>query len=228
MNKEAVIDILESQKDERGLTYWEKFGYKGLKTYGLGVTKLKKIGKQIGRDHDLALELWEMPVYDTKVLATVIANPKELTREQIDKHIKETDFWLLSDCYCNYLLHKSPFINELAETWTKSSDHLLRRCGYLLVHNIAKDNKKMSDPYFEELIEVIESSLQSEDNFVRDAMNNALLMIGQRNKELNKRAIEAAKNIGKVEVDYGDNSCQARDWLKHLTGDRVQATILNV
>lgn len=223
MNKEEVIDLLESQKDERGIAYWEKSGYKGLKSYGLGVTKLKKIGKQIGRDHELALELWNMPVYDTKILATVIAKPKELTREQIDEHIKETDFWLLSHCYCNYLLPKLPFINELAETWTKSTDNLLKRCGYLLVHTIAKDDKKKADPYFERYIDVIESSLQSEVNFVRDAMNNALFMIGQRNKKLNTRAIEAAKNIGKVEVDYGDNSCQARDCVKHLTGDRVQS-----
>ena len=53
-------------------------------------------------------------------------------------------------------------------------------------------------------------------------MNNALWMIGQRSKPLNIQAIEIAKKIGKIEVDYGDNSCQAIDVLKHLTGERIQ------
>ena len=48
------------------------------------------------------------------------------------------------------------------------------------------------------------------------------MAIGLRNVALNKRALKAAKKIGKVEVDYGDNSCQAVDVIKHLTSDRIK------
>ena len=59
--------------------------------------------------------------------------------------------------------------------------------------------------------------------WVREAMNGALMGIGKRNRELNTAAIRAARAIGPVDVDYGDdNSCEPLDVLKHLTSDSLQ------
>jgi hypothetical protein len=47
--------------------------------------------------------------------------------------------------------------------------------------------------------------------------------IGKRSKKLNRAAIQAAKAIGPVDLDYGDdNSCEPLDVLKHLTSDHVR------
>jgi hypothetical protein len=47
--------------------------------------------------------------------------------------------------------------------------------------------------------------------------------IGKRNKTLNQAAIRAAKAIGPVDIDYGDdNSCEPLDVLKHLTSDYLK------
>lgn len=64
--------------------------------------------------------------------------------------------------------------------------------------------------------------LQKEENFVRDAMNNAVLGIGSRNQSVYPKALRTAQNIGRVEVDYGDNSCRALDVVKHLNSDRMK------
>lgn len=222
MTKAEVLKLLEANKNERGIRNWERLKFGGLGTYGIGLTQLKKLAKQIGRDHRLALELWELPNYDAKILATIIDNPKEVTEEQVERQIKDTSFWMLSHSYCSNLLAKAPFVRKKAEEWAVSRDDLLRRSGYSLLYQIAKDDKKSDDAYFDPYLDTIEKTIQSEENFVKDAMNNALWMIGQRSKRLNARAIEIAKKIGKIEVDYGDNSCQAIDVLKHLTGERVQ------
>ena len=59
--------------------------------------------------------------------------------------------------------------------------------------------------------------------WVREAMARALLGIGMRNKKLNKAAVRAAKAIGPIDIDYGDdNSCKPLDVLKHLTSDFVK------
>jgi len=47
-------------KDQRGIDYWERVGFPG-KTFGIGLTKLKALAKKIGKDHQLALELWNDP-----------------------------------------------------------------------------------------------------------------------------------------------------------------------
>ena len=42
-------------------------------------------------------------------------------------------------------------------------------------------------------------------------MNGELISIGAFKPALRKRAIEAAKRIGKVEVDHGETSCKTPD-----------------
>jgi hypothetical protein len=103
-----------------------------------------------------------------------------------------------------------------------SADYLKRRCGFALLYQIARDNKKLPDSWFIPLVERIGKELQSEENFVKDTMNSALFAIGKRSAQLNHFALETAKSIGKVIVDYGDNSCQAIDVVAHLTADRVR------
>ena len=81
---------------------------------------------------------------------------------------------------------------------------------------------KREEQEYQKLIERIEKELQQEENFVKDAMNNALWSIGMRSKKLNKRCITAAQKVGIVEVDYGDNSCKAINVVAHLTSNRIQ------
>jgi 3-methyladenine DNA glycosylase AlkD len=220
--KKDVLQYLHDNKDERGIKTWEKAGVKGMSSVGIGVTKLKAFAKKVGKNHELALELWNEPIFESKTLATLIDDPKKITPEQINEQVQDLHFWMLSHAYCNYLLPKYPAIQELAEEWILSSDNLKKRCGFQLYYQIAKNNKKLPDAYFIPLIQRIEKELQQEENFVKDAMNNALWSIGMRNKELNLLCIKAAKSIGVVQVDYGQNSCEAINVEKHLTAERTQ------
>jgi hypothetical protein len=78
----------------------------------------------------------------------------------------------------------------------------------------------MDDAYLLGRIKHIRDTIQSEEMWVREAMLVALMGVGKRNKELNTAAISAAKAIGPVDVDYGDdNSCEPLNVLKHLTSD---------
>lgn len=221
MNKTEILNYLKENKNERGIKVWGRTGIKGMQTFGFGVTKLKAFAKKVGKNHKLALELWNEPVFDCKILSTIIDDPKQLTREQINSQVNDLHFWMLSYAYCNYLLPKYQGIKKLADEWITSENDLERRCGFQLVYQIAKIDKKLPNEYFIPLIERIEKELQHEENLVKDAMNNALWSIGMRNQRLNKRCVNAAKKIGKVVVDYGDNSCVAIDVMTHLTSERT-------
>jgi 3-methyladenine DNA glycosylase AlkD len=213
--------LLEANKNERGMKHWEKWNMPW-SSYGLGLTQLKKIAKQIGRDHELALELWKQHNYDMVTLATMLDEPSKVTREQVEEQVKSLQFWMLAHSYCSNLMPKVSFQKDLAEEWIEEKDDIRRRVAYLLLYNIARDDKKLDDAWFEPLIDRIKENLQSEENFVKDAMNNALIMIGSRSKALHGRAVSAAQFIGKVDVDYGDNSCVAMDAISHLNSDRIK------
>jgi hypothetical protein len=52
-------------------------------------------------------------------------------------------------------------------------------------------------------------------------MNNALIAIGTRNAKVEKKALEAAKMIGKVEVDHGETGCKTPDAAEYIKKARV-------
>lgn len=222
MTVAEVKKILEENKNERGIAVWERTApNKSLKTYGIGLTQLKKIARQIGKNHDLALQLWSEDYLDCILLSTMIDEPKKVTREQINSQKEHLNYWMLAHTYCSVLLAKVPFIKELADEWTQSSDITEKRCGYLLLYEIAKSNKKLGDEYFLPYLATIKNELQTQENFVKDAMNNCIWMIGSRNKNLHEVALETARSVGKVIVDYGDNSCEALNAEKHLLSERT-------
>jgi hypothetical protein len=81
----------------------------------------------------------------------------------------------------------------------------------------------MDDEYLLGRIDNIQDSIHDEEMWVREAMNTALMGIGKRNKKLNTAAIRAAKAIGPVDIDYGDdNSCEPLEVLEHLTSDYLK------
>jgi 3-methyladenine DNA glycosylase AlkD len=228
MKKEEVIALLKANRNERGIEHWKQLGPKTrkLESFGIGLTQLRKLAKKIGRDHRLAQQLWGSNIYDAKVIGLLIDEPKKLTREQADKQVEELNAGMLAHVFasCDATLAKSPFAFDLALEWMESQDNMRRRCGYLLLYELSKNksNKALDDPFFIRCIDRIQDAIHQEENWVRDAMNTSLLGMGKRNRTLNKAAIRAARAIGPVQVDYGDNSCEALDVLKHLTSDYLK------
>lgn len=225
MTLQEILKLLESQRNEKAQSL-KKFKHKKLQSFGIGLTKLIEIGSKIGKNHKLATELWDTLIYDALVLSTIVDNPNEVTPEQIEKQVKEVDFMTLTQSFSNFVC-KTSFAKEKAITWAASEDVSIRRCGYALIYHLARDDKKLNNSFFENYISIIEKNIQAEENFVKDAMNNALLMIGQRNIYLNTLAVEAAKKIGKVHVEYSDKTIKAIDCYEILTGKAVKEKLQN-
>ena len=80
MTKTQVMKLLRENQNERGIAHWKKRGSKKVKSFGIGLTQLRKLAKQIGRDHKLAMQLWNSDVYDAKVVAFDKMTGKEVWR----------------------------------------------------------------------------------------------------------------------------------------------------
>ncbi len=74
MTTTEVLTLLETNQDARGMVHWERVAAKagGLTSFGIGLTKLRKLAKQIGRDPALARELWSSDVYDGRGTAVAV------------------------------------------------------------------------------------------------------------------------------------------------------------
>jgi hypothetical protein len=134
-------------------------GTGGLTSYGIGLTKLRAIAKKVGRDHDLALGLWNERNHDAKIIGLLIDDPESLTREQIEKQVDGAGAGMLSHALssCGATLPRSPLAFEVAKDWMVSRDRVRRSCGYGLVYELAKDkkDKRLTDEFFLGCIEKI-------------------------------------------------------------------------
>jgi 3-methyladenine DNA glycosylase AlkD len=229
MTKAQVLKLLKENQNERGIQNWKKLGRKAgnLKSFGIGLTQLRKLAKQIGRDHNLAQQLWRTDIYDAKIIGLLIDEPKKVTREQAEEQVEDLRGGYLAHVFssCDATLAKVPFAFDLACDWMESKDPTRRRCAYGLLYELSKKKNVagMDDEFLTDRIHHIQQAIHGEDMWVREAMNSALMGIGKRNKKLNQAAIKAVKAIGPVDIDYGDdNSCEPLNVLKHLTSDHTK------
>ena len=227
MNRTDAIRLLRENKNERGIEHWKRRP-RTLRSFGIGLTQLRKLAKKIGRDHALALKLWKTDIYDAKILGLLIDDPKLITRNQVEEQVEELHEGHLAHVFssCDSTLTRTSFVFDLCRDWMEHSCESRRRCAYGLLYELSRMKKNiegMDEDFFMERILFIQDNIRSEEMWVREAMNTALMGIGKRTRKLNTAAIKAAKKIGPVEIDYGDdNSCQPLDVLKHLTSDSVK------
>jgi len=228
MNKTQVIALLKENRNERGMANWKKGGHedKGLKSFGIGLTILRKLAKQVGRDRALARELWETDVYDAKVVGLLIDDPKQLTREQAEEQVEHLEGGMLAHVFssCDATLAKAPIAFEIACDWIESRDKMRRSCGWGLLYELSKKNPKgMDDAFLLGCIDRVEKEIDGEPTWVGMAMAGALVGIGKRNKELNRAAVRVAKKVGPIDFSEGSGrKCDPFDPHKHLTSDYLK------
>jgi 3-methyladenine DNA glycosylase AlkD len=189
---------------------------------GIGVTKLKKLAKKIKKNHELALQLWDTPLFECKLLSVFIEDPKQVTKEQIESQIPNSRGFMLADYFSEFVIVKTKFADELIEKWTQSAEDPIKKAGFALLYCKAKADKKAPDEFFMPYLEQIEKEIQSAENWVKESMNYAICHIGSRSKELNEYCLGLAARIGEVEIDYGTTSCVTVDATNWLKSDRIQ------
>lgn len=228
MTVSEVLALLDAERDERGMKHWEKLGpgTAGMKSYGIGLTRLRKLAKQIGRDRELAEALWATDVHDARVIALLIDDPAQLTREQAERQVEELAGGMLAHVFasCDATLAKTSFAVELADRWVRSDDPVRRECGYGLLYEASKfsGKKAPSDEFFLAQVERIADTIAGELEQVRLAMGAALMGIGKRSAALNKAALKVARAVGPIEFTAMSGTCEPFDVAKHLTTDRLR------
>ena len=101
--------------------------------------------------------------------------------------------------------------------WMRSPEETRREVGYgILTARLRDDASSVSDADALKVLATIEKEIHRSPNWARRAMNGALIGIGVYKPALRKKAIEAAKRIGKVEVDHGETSCKTPDAVAYI------------
>ena len=215
-----ILEKLKSLSNPIAIEGMAKFGITPKKTYGVSIPVLRKMAKEIGKDHKLALQLWDIDTRETRILASMIDEPDLVTEEQMERWVKDFDCWEVCDQVCQNLFTYTRFAYKKVVEWSKRDEEFVKRAGFALMAWLAFKDKKADDVKFEKFFPIIKKESTDERNYVKKAVNWALRQIGKRNMNLNRKAIEVAKEIQKINSKTA--KWIARDAIRELTSEKIQ------
>jgi len=138
----------------------------------------------------------------------------------MDSWVKEIDSWDICDQCCGNLFDRTRFAYKKATEWSKNDKEFIKRAGFSLMAYLAVHDKKTFANEFAKFLSATKPSATDDRNFVKKAVNWALRQIGKRSIELNREAIETAKEI--QTIDSKSAKWIVSDGLRELTGRAVQ------
>jgi len=215
-----VLDRLQSKAKPEQLAGMAKYGITVEGRLGVSVPDMRKLAKELGRDHKLALDLWRTGIAEARIVAGMVGDPAMLTEEQMEEWVKGINSWDVCDQVCMNLFEKNQLAWKKIIDWSEREEEFAKRTAFSLIACLAWHDKKASDEEFVELLPVIIREATDERNFVKKAVNWALRNIGKRNLNLNKAAVDAAKKIQRL--DSKAARWIAADAIRELESDAVQ------
>lgn len=224
MESQEIIAYLQAHQSQANRDGMSRYGIKVDRAFGISMVSLRALAKTIGKDHQLALDLWETGYHESRIISTIIDVPSLVTEEQMERWAGEFDSWDVCDQCCSNLFSRTPFAVGKAISWADRDEEYVKRAGFVLMAALAVHDKKASDAVFLEFLGRIDSDAADDDRpMVRKAVNWALRQIGKRNVRLQEAAIGTGESVR----SRGTRSARwiAADVLRELRSDKTTAMV---
>ena len=174
---------------------------------------IKKRGKEIKRDHDLAMELWAQGDFYPRMLSTLIFDKRLLTEGDIDKFAadllthQEDERNHLGDWLLANQLTKDKKLIALMETWQNSPSPILRRWFWYHQARLRWMGRTPPPENSADLLDSLEENMEAEQPEVQWAMNFCAGWIGIFEPKLRPRCIKLGKELGLYKNDPVAKNC---------------------
>ncbi len=213
----ASLERLGEPRVRRDLD--ERYGIRPKKAWGVPMSAMQKVAKGLGRDHELALALWETGWYEARTVAAYVDDPALVTPAQMDRWCKDFDNWGVVDTVCFVLFDRTPHAWKKASAWCGKRDEFQKRAGFVLQACLALHDKKAGDDAFLPFLPLGEQAAGDGRNFVKKGVSWALRSIGRRSPALNAATVKLARRL--AESAEAEPRSLGKEVLRELTSPKV-------
>ena len=217
---EKVLEQLKAKARPDQLEGMSRFGIVGEKRLGVSIPDLRRLAREVGKNHELALKLWASGFEDARILASMVEVPEQVSEEQMEDWVKDLGSWDVCDQLCMNLLDRVKGIRKKIVDWSRREGEFVRRAAFSLIATISVHDKQVPDEEFAVFFPLIKQGALDERNYVKKAVSWALRNIGKRNSNLNRMALETARGIR--QMDSRAASWIASDTIRELESEKVQ------
>jgi 3-methyladenine DNA glycosylase AlkD len=216
----AALKRLGRQSVRDGMA---RYGISAPKAFGVPVGAIRTLGKKLGRDHALALVLWETGWYEARLLAAFVDDPAAVTPAQMNRWCRTFDNWAVCDTACFHLFDRTPHVFAQVRRWAGAKEEFTKRAAFALLASAALHGNAAPEAEFMKALPLCERAATDERNFVKKAVSWALRGVGRRSRALNVEAIAVARRL--IESPAAAARWVGRDALKELTSPAVAKRI---
>jgi len=220
MTVKEILAQLEEYGDERTKNTLIRHGAKE-PFFGVKVADLKKILKQTKKNHELSLELYKTGNSDAMYLAGLMADEKQITKEQLNDWVEKAYWSYLSEYAVPWVAAETKFGFELGLEWIKSKNEGVASAGWstLAYYSAVNQDEDLDIAMYKKLLDIVENDIHKSKNRVKYTMNGFVISVGTYINELTRKASEIAEKIGKIEVNMNGTACKvpfAKDYIQKV------------
>ncbi|MFF5787574.1 DNA alkylation repair protein [Streptomyces sp. NPDC012693] len=192
--------------------------------HGVNLGRLRALAKRLKTQQELAYGLWETGDTAARLLALLVCRPKAFGRDELDAMLREARTPKVHDWLVNYVVKKSPHVEELRLAWSADPDPVVASAGWALTTE--RVAKKPAGLDLAGLLDVVEARMKDAPDRLQWAMNHCLTQIGIEHAEHRARALAIGERLG-VLKDYptspGCTSPFAPVWITEMVRRRQAA-----
>lgn len=186
--------------------------------FGVKVGDIVKVKREIGKDHNLAIALYDTGITDAMFLATLIADRHQVSEELLQKWVENAYWNMLSEYAVPSFAAESKFGWEMGIKWIHNKSEEIAAAGWstLSFRISLMPDEKLDIQEIQQYLQHIKKSIHNERNRVRYAMNNFLIFAGCYITQITEQVVTIANEIGNVEVDMGQTSCKVPNIIENI------------
>ncbi|NOT60701.1 MAG: DNA alkylation repair protein [Acidobacteria bacterium] len=195
--------------------------------FGVKIEELKKFQKQIKKDYQLALDLYDTGVYDAMYLAGLVADDMKMTKADLNRWVKKAYCYGIGEYTVPWVAAEGRFGWELALEWIESKQESLAAAGWSTLSNLValKGDGELDVAALKKLLVRVAKTIHQQPNRVRYTMNGFVIAVGSYVRELTETAIETAQKVGDVYVDMSGTSCKVPAAVAYIQKVQQRGTI---
>lgn len=163
--------------------------------WGASIPMLYEKAQEIGKDYDLAIELWKENVRECKILATMLMPADQMLPEVVDIWMEQTDSQEIAEQAAFNLYQHLPYAADKAFQWLASDKELYQLCGYHILTRLFMNKQEPNERGINEFIDQALAALQGPSLIVRKAAMQSIIRFAELGIVYERRAKSALKSL---------------------------------
>ncbi len=163
--------------------------------WGASIPTLREKAEEIGKDYDLAIELWKADVRECKILATMVMPAEQILPEVVDIWMEQTPSQEIAEQAAFNLYQHLPYAPEKAYQWIASDKDMEQLCGFHVLSRLFMNKQEPNERGINEFIDQALAALQCPAPSVRKAAMQSIIRFSELGLMYERLAKSALKSL---------------------------------